>query len=726
MSSHSDFYPITGIQDDLDPDANAQLRQVPVRMDVDDWFLSNELVHINQRALFFPAFWNLSQMSPHEKLSWFQLAGIHGKPFIAWDEPPQEGKTKQSGYCTHNSILFTTWHRPYMLLWEQVIYELMKVEAEKFTDKKERKELLEAAKSWRFPYWDWAAKKPDSNNTSAKRDYNVPLVIQTKKVSVRLPSGVGFGEVENAFYQFTMPGKKAMGNESLGNKDPLLDLRITPSLGHDDDLNKDYSIPFDRCIATSRWAQGTGINQEWIDGKQNNDFIVKSLRDYRWNPEDNTEDVRMGNLTASLRDAFYRVLTIEKFEDFATKRKPGGEPRTKGNTKEYAFDSAENIHDNLHGWCGGDRTDASTEGYALLGHMSHVPLAAFDPIFWLHHCNVDRLIAIWQTLHDDQWFVDDDVRNKEQGNFFLEFAHPGKATDKLRPFHDGDGKYFTSNDVREVTKLGYTYKGLERWLHKGPDGSYNKAAHLAELRESLLLDYGSSWKAAQAAFISDDPGQNTGIGLMSFKDYSADPVDLIGVDDYVVDIVYDKFALNGRGYRIDIFIGKVPPHAPYNFQEVDSLVGQVVNFSSEVPAADIRGCDNCRKQQAEKVQSTGRVILTNALITRFKNQLAHTPSRENGVAVLAGMDPDNVIPFLRDNLHWRVTSMGKDINIASQLPSLKVSLGVGKADFYADRTKMSRFYDYKDAHIVTEGHPGGATHEDNIHGQEYVYNREEL
>jgi tyrosinase len=187
-----------------------------------------------------------------------------------------------------------------------------------------------------------------------------------------------------------------------------------------------------------------------------------------------------------------------------------------------------------------------------------------------------------------------------------------------------------------------------------------------------------------------------------------------------------RFALNGRGYRIDIFIGKVPSQAPYIFQEVDSLVGQVVNFSSEVPPEDTRGCDNCRKQQAEKVQSTGRVILTNALITRFKNQLVHTPSREDGVTVLGGMDPENVIPFLRDNLHWRVTSMGKDIDIASELPSLKVSLGVGKADFYADRSKMSRFYDYKDAHIVTEGHPGGATHEDNIHGQEYVYNRQEL
>ncbi|KAF5005500.1 hypothetical protein FDECE_8078 [Fusarium decemcellulare] len=727
------FYRITGIQDGLDPNKTAQLREVPLRMDVDEWFQSEELVHINQRALFFPAFLRFSQMDPHEKLSWFQIAGIHGKPYIAWDEDPQKGKTSQTGYCTHNSILFSTWHRPYMLLWEQVIYELMKEEARKFAPD-EVPSLLEAATSWRFPYWDWAMKKPDPKQ-GGKYDYNIPLVIQNKTVSIRLPFGSGFGEVENAFYQFTMPGKVAMGDESLASKDPLQDLRIAASKGFDQDLKKGYTLPvsvfsrflvssidnleYDKCIATSRYAQGSGINQEWVDGKQNNEMIVESLRDYKWDPKKNTEDRRKGNLTASLRDAFYRVLTIKKFEDFATKRKPGFGPRVPGNAKDYAFDSAENIHDNIHGWCGGPRTDPDDNGVALLGHMSHVPVAAFDPIFWLHHCNVDRLIAIWQVLHEDSWFVDNDVRNKEQGNFFLEIGHDDKPSDMLRPFRDGNGNYYTSESAREVTGLGYTYKGLEKWLYKNPDGTYNKQQHLADLHEALLRDYGSSWKAAQASNFSEDPGEDTGVKLMSFKDFGRDPVDLIGLPDYVVDVVYEKFALNGRMFTIDIFIGEVPSQPPYVFQETDSLVGQVVNFSSEVPDPEARGCANCRDQQADKVLSSGRVILTNALITRWKNQIPHTPTRTNGARVLESMDPDSVIKFLKDNLHWRVTSMGQEVDISSQIPSLRISLAVGKADHYADRTKMSRFYDYKDAHAVTAGRPGGATDQDGLHWDHY-------
>jgi tyrosinase len=68
-------YTITGIHDACDPDKTAQLRKVPLRMEIDDWFTSNQLVHVNQRALFFPAFWRFAQMDPHEKLSWYQIAG---------------------------------------------------------------------------------------------------------------------------------------------------------------------------------------------------------------------------------------------------------------------------------------------------------------------------------------------------------------------------------------------------------------------------------------------------------------------------------------------------------------------------------------------------------------------------------------------------------------------------------------------------------------------------
>ena len=29
--------------------------------------------------------------------------------------------------------------------------------------------------------------------------------------------------------------------------------------------------------------------------------------------------------------------------------------------------------------------------------------SAFDPIFWLHHTNIDRLFSIWQAIYPDRY-----------------------------------------------------------------------------------------------------------------------------------------------------------------------------------------------------------------------------------------------------------------------------------------------------------------------------------
>ena len=45
-------------------------------------------------------------------------------------------------------------------------------------------------------------------------------------------------------------------------------------------------------------------------------------------------------------------------------------------------DACEDIHDRVHGWVGGT--------------MGNVGYAAFDPVFWAHHCMIDRVWWLWQ------------------------------------------------------------------------------------------------------------------------------------------------------------------------------------------------------------------------------------------------------------------------------------------------------------------------------------------
>jgi tyrosinase len=226
LNAAAPFYGITGIQAGLHANAKDTLRKVPARMELDDWFLSKNVVHQNQRSLFFPAFLKFCEEDPQSeggKFSFFQIAGIHGQPIIPWDEPAnasevqarEPGQRNRGSYCHHGETTFATWHRPYMLLLEQVIYEYMKDYAQTFSGR-ERDDMIYAAGQWRLPYWDWAAKKPtDWNDLDKKWDYNLPVAFLEKHKEVDVKTPAGPGKVRNALYSFTMPGGLTMGDAKL-------------------------------------------------------------------------------------------------------------------------------------------------------------------------------------------------------------------------------------------------------------------------------------------------------------------------------------------------------------------------------------------------------------------------------------------------------------------------------------------------------------------------------
>ena len=46
------------------------------------------------------------------------LIGIHGLPYVPWDNVQAAAGQSRNGYCTHSSTLFLTWHRAYLALFE--------------------------------------------------------------------------------------------------------------------------------------------------------------------------------------------------------------------------------------------------------------------------------------------------------------------------------------------------------------------------------------------------------------------------------------------------------------------------------------------------------------------------------------------------------------------------------------------------------------------------------
>jgi len=100
-----------------------------------------------------------------------------------------------------------------------------------------------------------------------------------------------------------------------------------------------------------------------------------------------------------------------------------------------SYQNLENMHNYIHGQVGG-----------YLGHMSYIVYAAFDPIFWLHHTNVDRIFAMWQALYPNSYVSSQD------------------ANRNLSPFHsNANGAFHTSNTARSTNSFGYTYPEVVDW-----------------------------------------------------------------------------------------------------------------------------------------------------------------------------------------------------------------------------------------------------------------------
>jgi hypothetical protein len=76
-------------------------------------------------------------------------------PYTNSDEPSLTlDEAGRKGYCMHANILFPPWHRPYLLLYEQSIHEIMVKDIFPEQPKHRQAEWTELAKTWRLPCWN--------------------------------------------------------------------------------------------------------------------------------------------------------------------------------------------------------------------------------------------------------------------------------------------------------------------------------------------------------------------------------------------------------------------------------------------------------------------------------------------------------------------------------------------------------------------------------------------
>ncbi|KAH8159805.1 hypothetical protein CIB48_g8448 [Xylaria polymorpha] len=559
------YYPITGIKEGLGPNG-----KVPVRREIDDLSTSKDPTDKIQFILYLLALKGLQDVDPADRDSYFQIAGIHGYPYSPWDEPSTTQKEiGRKGYC-------------------QRLYEIMVNEViPRYPAYKDK--YLEAARTWRLPFWDWA-KNP-----------RIPEMARYKTI------GITFGgepkvEIANPLYQFRMPNSKKMKVYGVG---PV--------------VNFDGGSPFEygECIATSRCPTNEERDDpdKWANGVVHDETADGLLAEH-------SSIVEMSYGSAA--ELVYRLLTYPMdYAHFATLARDENMTSVTASTTKVTNDiNIEFIHNNIHYWAGGDG-----------GHMSQIPVATFDPIFWLHHCNIDRLFAIWQSLNPGKWFETDIQR-------FFDQKIVGSGTlitnkTPLRPFHkDTTGTLWTPEDARDWFKLGYTYpelisgKETPAELLKMVNDTYGITR-----KEALMLAQSANAVPPGVELIDD--GARTYDYALSIK-YSNCSAPLT--------IVTPRFALGGRPFNIEVFLR--PEGKTENTFQTEEFVTNVFNFSQPPENEDgVEVCSNCKQGQDQNVQATAYIPLTSYLLKMFQQQQ------------LSSLEPPTVEKVLA-RMYWRIVDIG--------------------------------------------------------------------
>lgn len=145
-----------------------------------------------------------------------------------------------------------------------------------------------------------------------------------------------------------------------------------------------------------------------------------------------------------------------------------------------------NPHNLVHVYVGG-----SAPGGQTYGLMSDPGIAALDPIFYLHHANIDRMWALWNLTPANA--------NPAQSSW-LNGPAVGGNQEFVMPMPDGSSMVYTPQQMNSLSQLNYTYDSLPQSVPVAPSGlvatvsarlaSLGATAAAAKVREGVPVTIG--------------------------------------------------------------------------------------------------------------------------------------------------------------------------------------------------------------------------------------------
>jgi tyrosinase len=367
--------------------------------------------------------------------SFFGIGGYHGEPFR--DQGATDGNY-WGGFCNHNNILFPTWHRVYLYRIEEAL------------------RTIRGCEDVTLPYWD------ETEGDSFIK--GVPWSLTLEKIP--LDGQIIDNPIRSYKFQVTINDgviadpivySKPQGSETV--RYPFSGLVGTAA---DRQRSEVHNSQF-------TYDQGTTILNYNVMGWLNKTITLPAIADR----------LKLGGvhvLYSLCRDAPNYTVFSNNSSAAQWNREHPSSPVV------VALETPHNdIHLSIGGFDVPDPNDPNRPNFSPVrganGDMGENDTAAFDPVFFFHHCNVDRMFWIWQKKHaaTNSFTIIDGYAgtNSNDGGTSAGYDHNVRLTldSPLNPFiNKKTDTVYTSRDCFNIEEqLGYTYTvgslDLIQWMH---------------------------------------------------------------------------------------------------------------------------------------------------------------------------------------------------------------------------------------------------------------------
>jgi tyrosinase len=393
-------------------------KKVPLRVRRSLTALQDEYENGKKKPLetLMRAWKGIKELPPTDPNSFFTIGGYHGEPFrgAGWGNASYWG-----GYCNHGNVLFPTWHRMYLMRLEEALRS------------------IPGCADVSLPYWDETSEESLQNG--------IPWALTQKDFVLD-------GEtIANPLRSFVL-------NQTIVD-------HLSPDPTADYSKPKGYETvryPLSGLVAPGDKAATDAHNAQYPYYDEN----VKLLNQNIVNWLGSSIVVDGETIPTNTAQKYKDCLDAPNYTVFSNTTSSA---QWKDDTG-VAVVPIESPHNAIHLAVGG--YDVGTDDLSPIeganGDMGENDTAGLDPIFFFHHCYIDRLFWLWQKKHKATDRLEIIERYPGTNSVDSQGPTPGTVPNAwltldspLDPFRKKVGRKerpCTSLDCINIEKqLGYTY-----------------------------------------------------------------------------------------------------------------------------------------------------------------------------------------------------------------------------------------------------------------------------